>query len=65
MTKRAKDAIEILDAVGEAYPEAIAALKVCFNRPQVIHRTHVRAHLNVKPSKDGSSAELRQLHDTL
>ena len=64
VTKRAKDAIEGIDAVGEAYPEAIAALKARFDRPQVIHRAHVRALLNVKPSKDGSSAELRQLHDT-
>ncbi|KAK2565610.1 hypothetical protein P5673_010738 [Acropora cervicornis] len=65
VTKRAKDAIEKIDAVGEAYPEAIGALKARFNRPQAIHRTHARALLNVKPSKDGSSAELRQLHDTL
>ena len=64
VTKRAKDAIEGIDAVGEAYPEAIAALKARFDQPQVIHRAHVRALLNVKPSKDSSSAELRQLHDT-
>ena len=64
VTKRAKDAIEGIDAVGDAYPEAIAALKARFDRPQVINRPHVRALLNVKPSKDGSSAELRQLRDT-
>ena len=45
-------------------PEAVAALKNRFDRPQVIHRAHVRAILN-KPMKDGSSGELRKLHDTL
>ena len=65
ITKKARDAIEGIDAVAEAYPEAIAALKNRFDRPQVIHRAHVRAILNIKPLKDGSSAELRKLHDTL
>ena len=64
-TKRAKDAIEGIDAVAEAYPEAVEALKNRFDRPQVIHRAHVRAILNIKPMKDGSSGELRKLHDTL
>ncbi|XP_078357312.1 uncharacterized protein LOC144642205 [Oculina patagonica] len=64
-TKKARDAIEGIDAVAEAYPEAVAALKNRFDRPQVIHRAHVRAILNLKPMKDGSSGELRKLHDTL
>ena len=46
-TKKAKDAIEAIDAVAEAYPEAVAALKNHFDRPQVIHRAHVRAILNI------------------
>ena len=33
VTKRARVAIEGIDALGEAYPEAIAALKACFDRP--------------------------------
>ena len=64
-TKKAKDAVEGIDAVAEAYPEAVAALKNRFDRPQVIHRAHVRAILNIKPMKDSSSGELRKLHDTL
>ena len=64
VSKKAKDAVEGIDAVAEAYPEAIAALKARFDRPQVIHRAHVRALLNVKTLKDGSSVELRQLYDT-
>lgn len=63
-TKKAKDAVEGIDAVSEAYPEAAAALKNRFDRPKVIHHAHVRAILNTKPMKDGSSGELRKLHDT-
>ena len=44
-TQKAKDAIEGIDATAEAYPEAIAALKARFDRPQVIHRAHVQALL--------------------
>ena len=64
-TQKAKDAIEGIDAVAEAYPEAIAALKTRFHRPQVILCAHVRALLNVSPVKNGSSMERRQLHGTL
>ena len=45
--------------------DAIAALKARFDRPQVIHRAHVRALLTVSPVQNGTSTELRQLHDTL
>ena len=38
VSKKAKDAVEGIDAVAETYPEAIAALKARFDRPQVIHR---------------------------
>lgn len=48
ITKKARDAIEGIDAVAEAYPEAVAALKNRFDRPQVNHRAHVRAILNLK-----------------
>ena len=46
VTKRARDAIEGINTVAEAYPEAIAALKAHFDRPQIIHRAHARALLN-------------------
>ena len=45
-TQKAKDAIEGIDSVAVAYPEAIAALKARFDRLQVIHRAHVRALLH-------------------
>ena len=63
-TQKAKDAIEGIDATAEAYPEAIEALKARFDRPEVIHRAHVRSLLKAKYLKDGSPSELRNLHDT-
>ncbi len=42
-TQKAKDAVEGIDATAEAYPEAVEALKARFDRPEVIHRAHVRA----------------------
>jgi hypothetical protein len=64
VTKNATDAIEGIDAVAEAYPEAIVALQARFDGPQIIHRAYARAFLNTKPVKDGTSSELRQLHYT-
>ena len=56
--------VEGIDATAEAYPEAIAALKAWFDRPQVIHRAHVRTLLKTRYIREGSSSELRNLHDT-
>ena len=63
-TQKAKDAVEGIDAIAEAYLEAVEALKARFDRPEVIHRAHVRALLKAKYLKDGPPAELRNLHDT-
>ena len=63
-TQKAKDAVEGIDATAEAYAEAIAALKAWFDRPQVIHRAHVRTLLKTRYIREGSSSELRNLHDT-
>lgn len=63
-TQKARDAVEGIDATAEAYPEAIAALKARFDRPQVIRRAHVRALLKARYVKEGSSSELQNLHDT-
>ena len=63
-TQKAKDTIEGIDATAEAYPEAIEALKARFDRPEVIHRAHVRSLVKAKYLKDGSPSELRNLYDT-
>ncbi len=54
-TQKAKDAVEGIDATAEAYPEAVEELKARFDRPEVIHRAHVRALLKARYLKDGSS----------
>lgn len=59
-TQKTKDAIEGIDATAEAYPES----KARFDRPEIIHRAHVRSFLKAKYLKDGSFSELRNFHDT-
>lgn len=59
----AKSAIEGLSRSGEHYTEAVDCLKSRFNRPRLIHQTHVREICEVSPLKEGTGKELRRLHD--
>ena len=59
----AKNAIDGLSQGGEHYAEAIACLKSRFDRPRLIHQTHVRTILEVPPMREGNAKELRHLHD--
>ena len=59
----AKNVIEGLSRSGEYYAEAIECLQSRYNRPRLIHQTHVRMILEVSALKDGSGKELRHLHD--
>ena len=61
----AKSVIEGLSRSGEYYAEAIECLRSRYNRPCLIHQTHVRMILEAPPLKDGSGKELRHLHDTV
>ena len=61
----AKHVIEGLSRTGECYQDAIECLCSRYNRPRIIHQTHVRMIMNAKPLTDGSGKELRQLHDTV
>ena len=61
----AKQAIEGLFRSGEYYSEAIDCLQARYNRPRLIHRTHVRMILDAPTPKDGTEKELRKLHDTV
>jgi hypothetical protein len=61
----AKMSIEGLSRSGEHYSEAIECLKARFNRPRLIHQTHVKCILVAPPLKEGSEKELRKLHDTV
>ena len=59
----AKNVIEGLSRSGEYYAEAIECLQSRYNRPRLIHQTHVRMILEASALKDGSGKELRRLHD--
>ena len=60
----ARNVIEGLSRSGENYSEAVKCLKARFDRPRLIHQTHVRMILEAPTLKDGSGKELRRLHDT-
>ena len=61
----ARTVIEGLSGTGEHYAKAIECLKARFDRPRLIHQSHVKTILEVPLLKDGSGKELRRLHDTL
>ena len=61
----AKQVIEGLSRSGEYYAEAIESLQSRFDRPRLIHQTHVRMILEAPSLKEGSGKELRRLHDTV
>ena len=61
----AKSAIEGLSRSGECYEEAVKCLKARYDRPCLIHQTHVRLIVEAPPLKEGSGKELRRLHDAV
>ena len=61
----AKHAIEGLSHSGDYYIEAIESLQSRYDRPRVIHQTHVKMIAEAPVLKDGSGRELRRLHDTV
>ena len=61
----AKRTIEGLSRSGEHYAEAIESLQLRYDRPRLIHQTHVKMILEATPLKDGNGRELRRLHDTV
>ena len=61
----AKGVIEGLSRSGEHYQEAIESLRARYDRPRLIHQTHVRMILEAANLKEGTGRELRRLHDTV
>ena len=59
----AKQVIEVLSRSSEYYTEAIEGLQSRFDRPRLIHQTHVHMVLKAPSLKEGSGKELRHLHD--
>ena len=60
----AKNVIEGLSRSGDNYSEAVECLQACFDRPRLIHQTHVRMIAEAPALKDGTGKELCRLHDT-
>jgi hypothetical protein len=61
----ARSVIEGLSQSGEYYTEAVESLKARYDRPRLIHQTHMRMILEAPALKDGNGKELRYLHDTV
>lgn len=61
----AKSIVEGLSKTGDCYDEAIECLTARYNRPRLIHQTHVKRIMDVPSLKNGSGKELRHLHDTV
>ena len=61
----AKQVIEGLSRSGDYYAEAIESLQLRFDRPRLIHQTHVCMILETPSLKEGTGRELRHLHDTV
>ena len=60
----AKHAIEGLSRSGEYCAETIKCLKSQYDRPRLIHQTHIQMILEA-PTLEGTGKELRRLHDTV
>lgn len=61
----AKDVIEGLSRSGNNYAEVIKCLQSRYNRPCLMHQTHVRIILEAPALKDGTGKELCCLHDSV
>ena len=63
----ANTVVEGLSCSGELYAEAVECLKSRYNRPRLIHQTHVhvRKISEVPNLKNGTGKEHRRLHDTV
>ena len=60
-----RNANEGLAHSADSYNEAVECLKACFDRPRLIHHTHVQMIVNTPPPKEGNGKELRHLHDSI
>ena len=57
--------IEGLSGTGSHYVGAVESLHAQYNRPRLLHQTHVRMILQAANLKEGTGKELRRLHDTV
>lgn len=59
----ATHAIEGLSRSGDNYMEAVDCLKHRYDRPRLIHRTHVQMIVDYPSLKEGAGKEIRRLYD--
>ena len=59
----AKNVIEGLSHSGTQYNEAVECLRSRYDRPRLIHQTHVKRIVEIPAIKEGSGRELRRLYD--
>lgn len=59
---QAKRSIEGLSRSGAHYSEAIESLRSQYDRPRLIHQTHVKRVVDAAPLKDGTGKELIVRH---
>ena len=59
----AKSIIDGLSQSGEEYEEAVECLVARFDRPRLLHQTHVKMIIDSPSVRDGTGKELRRLHD--
>ena len=61
----AKSVIDGLSQSGDHYDEAVATLRARYDRPRLVHQTHVQMIVEAPGLKEGTGRELRRLHDTV
>ena len=60
-----RNVIEGLSGTGSHYVRAVESLHAQYNRPRLLHQTHVQMVLQAANLKEGTGKELRCLHDTV
>ena len=50
---------------GDQYKQAVESLKQRYDRPRILHQSHVQMILDIPNLTEGSGKELRRLHDTI
>ena len=59
----AKGVIKGLSRSGKFYSEAIESLRSGYDRPRLLHQTHIK--MSAPTLKDGNGREVHCLHDTV
>ena len=61
----AAQVIEGLCHTGDQYEEEVTCLQNCYDQPRAVHEAYVKVIVEYRKLKEGSSKELRKLHDVM